>query len=134
MERTGRLKDMYELQSRFLADVSHEFKTPLAILKMHAGCFAACKDDEQKKAWYVIDATIDRLSRLVSNLLDVTKKCSSCGGLRKKRLLVEELLREVYDDCVVLARDRGVNFPISTCRAFILGEKDKLKEVSTEFY
>jgi len=128
-ERTERLKDMYKLQSKFLADVSHEFKTPLAILKMHAGCFASCKDHEQKKAWYVMDATIDRLSRLVSNLLDVTKKCSSCGGLRKSILLVEDLLRETYDDCMMLAQDKGVDFRISTCKISILGEKDKLKEV-----
>ena len=34
-ERTLRVKNMYEEQSKFLAEMSHEFQTPIAILKMN---------------------------------------------------------------------------------------------------
>lgn len=126
--RTERLKSMYESQSRFLADVSHEFKTPLAILKMHASVFAASKDIEQKRAWYVMDATLDRLSRMVSDLLDVTKAGSSREA-RRKNVFLEDLLRETRDDCAILAEDKGVHFYCSSEKISILGEWDKLKEV-----
>ncbi len=129
IERTKRLKSMYESQSKFLADVSHEFKTPLAILKMHAGVFAASKDAEEKRAWYVMDATLDRLSRMVGNLLDVTKQCSSQHGLRKKRILVKELLQETESDCAMLAEDKGIRLYFSSENFFVLGERDRLKEV-----
>jgi signal transduction histidine kinase len=127
--RTERLKSMYESQSKFLADVSHELKTPLAILKMHASVFAASKDAEQKKAWYVMDTTLDRLSRLVGNFLDVARRGSSPEGLCKKCVMVEDLLREARDDCAILAKDKGVGLFLSSEKMAILGERDKLKEV-----
>jgi signal transduction histidine kinase len=129
MARTEQLKSMYESQSRFLADVSHEFKTPLAILKMNAGIFAASEDAEQKKAWYVMDTTLDRLSRMVSNILDVNRTCSLRGGLCKKRISVEDLLRETHDDCVILVEDKGVTLRFVSDQMVILGERDRLKEV-----
>lgn len=127
--RTERLKSMYESQSKFLADVSHEFKTPLAILKMHAGVFAESKDVEQKKAWYVMDTTLDRLSRMVGNILDVTKTCSVQERSCKKGILVDNLLRETCDDCVMLVEDKGVSLRSSSERILVLGEWDRLKEV-----
>jgi two-component system phosphate regulon sensor histidine kinase PhoR len=127
--RTERLKSMYESQSKFLADVSHEFKTPLAILKMNASVFAASKDAEQKKAWYIMDTTLDRLNRLVSNLLDVTKSGLPPNESCKKRIVVEALLQETRDDCAILAEDKGVGLSFSSEKMSVLGEWDKLKEV-----
>jgi signal transduction histidine kinase len=127
--RTERLKSMYESQSKFLADVSHEFKTPLAILKMNASVFAASKDAEQKKAWYIMDTTLDRLNRLVSNLLDVTKSGLPLNESCKKRIVVEALLQETRDDCAILAEDKGVGLSFSSEKMSVLGEWDKLKEV-----
>jgi signal transduction histidine kinase len=127
--RTERLKSMYESQSKFLADVSHEFKTPLAILKMHASTFAASEDARQKKAWYVMDATLDRLTRLVGDLSDVTKMCSSREELHRECIIMGDLLQEVCDDCVILAEDRGVTLYLSSDKTSVLGEWDKLKEV-----
>ena len=128
-ERTERLKNMYESQSRFLADVSHEFKTPLAILKMHAVVFAVSKDAEQKKSWYVMDATLDRLTRLVSHFSDAAKLDSPQDGLRKAYISVKELLREIYDDCAILTEDKGVNLRLTSERIAVFGEEDRLKEV-----
>ncbi len=127
--RTERLKNMYESQSRFLADVSHEFKTPLAILKMHASAFSASENVEQKKAWYVMDATLDRLTRLVGHLSDASRLDSPQEILRKECIPAEELLRDAYDDCMVLAEDKGVALSFESEKTFLFGEKDKLKEV-----
>jgi signal transduction histidine kinase len=127
--RTERLKSMYESQSKFLTDVSHEFKTPLAILKMYAGIFAESKDTERKKAWYVIDTTLDRLNRMVSDILDVTRKKSTGDGSCKKRIIIKDLLRETRDECAILAESKKIGLCLLGSDISVLGERDRLKEV-----
>ena len=129
LAKTERLKNMYESQSQFLADVSHELKTPLAILKMHAHVFSNSKNAKQKKAWYVMDTTLDRLTRLVSDLLDAAREKTSCGIPQKKRIALHELLSEVYDDCAILAEDKGIRLSLQSEKISVFGERDKLKEV-----
>jgi signal transduction histidine kinase len=127
--RAARLKSMYESQSKFLVDVSHEFKTPLAILKMNAGVFADSEDAEQKRAWYVMDTTLDRLSRLVGNILDAARSGLPGDGSCKKSIVVKELLQDALDDCAILAEDKGVGLFLSSNEISVFGEWDKLKEV-----
>lgn len=129
LARTERLKNMYESQARFLTDVSHELKTPLAILKMHANVFAGSKNAKHKKAWYVMDTTLDRLSRLVGNLLETARPNASKRTSEKKCVSLDELLEEVRDDCILLAENKGVCLSLQREKARVFGERDKLKEV-----
>jgi signal transduction histidine kinase len=126
---TEHIKNMYESQSRFLTDVSHEFKTPLAILKMHAHVFSRSKNAKQQRAWYVMDTTLDRLSRLVSNLLDISRKNSLSHALLKEQITLDDLLSEVCDDCALLFEDKGIHLSLRTEHACVFGDRDKLKEV-----
>jgi two-component system sensor histidine kinase ResE len=128
-DRIKRLKNMYESQARFLTDVSHEFKTPLAILKMHASVFAVSNDAEQKKAWYVMDTTLDRLSRLVGNILDTARTNSLPDESFREYVAVKDLLFDACDDCVLLAEDKGIELHVSSEIMAVMGERDKLKEV-----
>ncbi len=130
LAQTEKLKDICESQSCFLADVSHEFKTPLAILKMHAGAFSGSEDPDQKKAWCVMDATLDRLTRLVGGFLDAVKKDVPSAPVHEKSIMIAHLLRDACDDCSVLFEDKGVALSVaSTEMLSVSGESDRLKEV-----
>ena len=70
-ERLARLK------TAFVADVSHELKTPLALMRLYAemldsGYFAE-DAAEGRRALRVILAECDRLGHLVENILDVSR-------------------------------------------------------------
>lgn len=128
-ERTERIKNMYEGQSRFLADISHEFQTPISILKGNVECLEKINNIKGKGEFYTIETTLDRLSRLVDNLLGIARLNSSKANLERRRIDVEELLEQTHDDCLVLARDKGVELSFSSEKCFVLGSIDKLKEV-----
>jgi len=128
-ERTERIKNMYEGQSRFLADLSHEFQTPISILKGNIECLEKMDNEKGKGEFYTIETTLDRLSRLVDNLLNIARLNSSKINLEKKPVNVERLLEQAYDDCLILARDKGVTISFSSQKCFVFGSADKLKEV-----
>ncbi|MGB7957966.1 MAG: ATP-binding protein [Minisyncoccia bacterium] len=128
-ERTERIRTMYHDQSKFLADLSHEFKTPLAILRMHLGVGAGSVSAEQRKAQYVMETTLDRLSRMVATLLDSARFNFSQASAPKQRVDLQSLLTDVCEDFEGIAKDRGVNLVVQGEQVSGAGDKDRLKEV-----
>lgn len=65
------LEASLERQKRFTADASHELKTPIAVIKAHAGLLKTEKDltDDAQESIESIDEASDRMTRLVKNLL-----------------------------------------------------------------
>jgi signal transduction histidine kinase len=63
-----------ELRDRFLANVSHDLKTPLTSLRLHAEMLADAAIDPATRARYatVVQAEGARMSALVEDLLDVS--------------------------------------------------------------
>ncbi len=62
----------YELQKEFVADASHELKTPLAVLKSCLNLIAKGDDESQELIKYS-QMEVDRLTNLTSNLLKLSE-------------------------------------------------------------
>ena len=70
------VEEAYNSQKRFIADASHELKTPLAIIKTNIDIIKANENDtikNQKKWFNYINFQTDRMSKLISNLLYLAK-------------------------------------------------------------
>ena len=82
-----------------------------------------------KSEFYTIETTLDRLSRLIDNLLGVARLNFSKANLEKKQINVRKLLEEAYEDCRVLAKDKKIKLSFSSERCSVFGSAYKLKEV-----
>ncbi len=71
-----RLTKLDEMKSEFVSNVSHELRTPLSIIKAYSeALLLQVKPDDhdtRKQFLSVIDSEADRLSKIVSNLLDLS--------------------------------------------------------------
>lgn len=70
------VEEAYNSQKRFIADASHELKTPLAVVKTNIELLNANKEDtiQNQKKWIdYISFQTDRMSKLVNNLLYLAK-------------------------------------------------------------
>lgn len=67
----SRLESAYEQQRRFVADASHELKTPLTVIKANTSLALADKNlaaADYREALEAVDAAADRTSRIVQDL------------------------------------------------------------------
>lgn len=94
------------LKSDFISNVSHEIKTPLAIIQSYATILANESLDEESRKNYLrtISDASKRLSTLVVNILQLNKLENQSVPMEKKTVNLEESLSEVifgFEDLLV---------------------------------
>ncbi|MDA1329672.1 MAG: GAF domain-containing protein [Chloroflexi bacterium] len=90
-----------ELQSDFLATVSHELKTPLGFIKGYATTLLRQDADwnkaESREFLSVIDEETDHLGNLVNNLIDSSRLQSGILEMELQDVEMETLIGELLD-------------------------------------
>lgn len=70
----GQIDTLLRREHRFIADAAHEMRTPLAILRLHAqNALQARNDEERKAALDFLIGGVDRLGRVVNQLLTMAR-------------------------------------------------------------
>lgn len=96
------LLEQIDRHRRYLfSAVSHDLRTPLASIKASASALlnpsASLSDADRAELASLIEAQSDRLSRVVSNLLDMTRIQAGTLVLDRRSLSVEEIVDAVLD-------------------------------------
>lgn len=124
----GRLEKLFTSQRRFLADVSHELRTPLTVIKGNVGLMRKLKTlDEESLSG--IESEVDRLTRLVGDLLFLAQAESGRMPLDQTPVELDTIMLEVYQQAKTLAGER-MNVIISEIdQVQVNGDRDRLKQV-----
>jgi two-component system, OmpR family, sensor kinase len=123
-----RLEALFTSQQRLLADVSHELRTPLTVIKGNADLMRRMKrlDEESLTS---IDQEAGRLTRLVGGLLLLAQAESGKLALNMKRVELDLLVTEVFQEMSILAGSR-VHVRLNEIdQAYVNGDRDRLKQV-----
>lgn len=123
-----RLEYLFNSQKRFLADVSHELRTPLTVIKGNADLIRrmGVLDDESMKG---IEKEIERLIRMVGDLLLLAQAESGSLPLDHNRLELDTILLEVIQQSKVLL-DESQSITIGEIdQVLVCGDRDRLKQV-----
>lgn len=124
----ARLERLLNSQRRFLADVTHELRTPLTVIKGNVGLMRMMKkyDDESLTS---IEAEVDRLTRLVGDLLLMTQAETGKLPLFFEIVEVDDLLFDIFDQMKVLSKGQH-DIRIGNIQpATVTGDRDRLKQV-----
>jgi signal transduction histidine kinase/DNA-binding response OmpR family regulator len=110
---TARVKALEQMKTNFFSNVTHEFRTPLAlILEPARRILAKTTEPETRKNARHIEANSHRLLRLVNELLDMAKLENGSMGLDLRHGNFAEMVREVYRAFLPLAEQRGVQLSL----------------------
>lgn len=89
------LREMDRQKNAFLAQLAHELRNPLAPIRNAARIFRMKQSAEPDVLWAseVIDRQVDHLTRLIDDLLDVSRISRNKLELRRQRIELQEVVR-----------------------------------------
>lgn len=100
-----------EERKRFVSDASHELKTPLASVKALIESLINSRSQDiafYKEILHDVNGEIDRMTRLVNDLLELAR-LDKIKSPRIKRVEVSEVISDVIDSLAPLAESKNVN-------------------------
>lgn len=118
----------------FVANASHELRTPLAsLLGFVETLQGPARDDAPARERFlsIMREQGQRMSRLIDDLLSLSRIELNLHLQPQDRLEVTPLVRHIIDTLTPLARERGVTifFEAPETRYFVLGDRDELLRV-----
>ncbi|BFO04490.1 MULTISPECIES: sensor histidine kinase [Pseudomonas] len=91
----AQIEQLLRREHRFIADAAHEMRTPLAILRLHAqNAQTATSEEERQKALGFLIAGVDRLGRVVNQLLTLARLEPRLAQHNREVIDLEELVTE----------------------------------------
>lgn len=134
IEDITEIKKLEQLRTDFAANVSHEMKTPLTSIKgfvetLQAG--AVDNPEMARKFLNIIMIEADRLTRLINDILSITKMESGNENVEIKKIALDRAVMEVCDLLKIHADEKEVKVNASPNEkpSFIMGNPDRVKQL-----
>jgi signal transduction histidine kinase len=109
-----RLEEAFNRQKRFSASAAHELKTPLATMKAGIQVLKIDKSttlDEYKENAQVIEASVDRLTQVVNDLLILASPNEEADELTDE-VNLDAMLETIFDELSPIYEYRGITYNI----------------------
>lgn len=124
----------WEQQRRFVADSSHELKTPLTVILANTGILKANRTDtiEQQINWIEnTEAEAKRMKKLIDNLLFLAKTDDMEIPVRHSRVNLSDVLFSTALSFESVAFERGVTLETSAIASdiHVSGNEEQLKQL-----
>jgi signal transduction histidine kinase len=130
-----KVKEAIEAKSQFMSMVSHELRVPLASIKESIAIvsdgFAGKIEKDQRNYLDIAIRNIDRLNRLIGDLLDFQKLEAGKMNFEMQDNNANEIAKEVYDTMLSSAKEKGVNLVLELDSSLptVSFDKDKINQV-----
>jgi len=133
VEANERLRELDQVKSNFISLVSHELRTPLTAIKgFIVTLFHYDKEiPAEKRRVYlgVLNEETDRLTRLINELLDISRIESGRMEILWRLVSVPEIVQRVFKTLSVNAKTIRLEHDFSANFPSIVADPDKLEQV-----
>ena len=126
-----------EMRKDFIANVSHELKTPIALIQGYAEGLneGLCEDEESRKYYTeVIMDESEKMNKMVKQLLTLSSLESGNSILHKENFNMTSLTDGVLSSISILIGEKNVKVDFDTSRdVFLYADEFKIEEVVTNY-
>ncbi len=114
-ELIERVDELEEKRRAFVSDASHELKTPLSIIKLLSDSLIQTPNPDPKFVREFLGdmgAEVERLTRIVQRLLDLTKM-DQTSQLQIDMVSIGEIVTDVFEKLEPLAQNKEITFTLT---------------------
>jgi signal transduction histidine kinase len=126
-------KELDEMKSQLLSTVSHELRTPLASIKGFATTLlrqdVEWDDATRREFLAIIDEESDRLSELISNLLDMSRIEAGALSIECSPTDLLSLVQEVVAEFQVMTRDHQFRAVLPPALPLVWADPRRIRQV-----
>jgi two-component system phosphate regulon sensor histidine kinase PhoR len=124
------IKKLENMRSQFVANVSHELKTPLTSIKGFAETLKYVKDDKKRIQFLdIIDEEVERLTRLINDILTLSD-IEAHNTMKKENFYVDEVVNNIFCLMKYTADSKNINLSIvDSTHTKLAGDKDMFKQM-----
>ena len=127
------IKDVFYKQKQFIADASHELKTPLTIIKTNTSLVLSNPEDtvkNQRKWINYINLQTDRMSELVNEMLSLAKLDTEENTLLISSINISKIIESMILQFDTIIYENGINLYTKIDNdIFITGDKESIKKL-----
>ncbi len=129
------IQHLEDMRRSFIANVSHDLRTPMTTISGFVGGIldgTIPQEDEKRYLSIVMDET-NRLSRLVTDLLDISKLEQGKFTLEKRELDINELIRLSVIKLEKRITEKNIHLTVNfqAENQWVLADKDSIQRVLT---
>jgi len=125
------------MRKQFISDVSHELKTPIALIQGYAeGLIENVNSDEESKKFYaeVILDESNKMDTLVKQLLELMKLEYGNRQFNNEKFNIIELINEIIRKCNVMIENKKINIKFyPTKPIYVLADSFYIEQVVTNY-
>jgi heavy metal sensor kinase len=132
-ELLARLESSMQQQRQFMADASHELRTPVATTRTAANVALQQRhrdEEEYRRTLEIIEQQAARLSRLVDDMFTLARADSGTYPVRMQPMYVDEVIEEIVGAARVLASTKQVEIHVDAATsASFVGDEDLIRRL-----
>lgn len=120
---------VHDVRRDFVANISHELKTPIGALSLLSEAVLGSKDDPESVVKFAtrMQSEAKRLTDLVQEIINLSRVQDSDPLQLAQEVGVEYMIREAIDQCQITADNRGITVTYAeSTPAIVLGDRDQL--------
>ena len=124
-----RMRNLDDSRSEFVANVSHELKTPITSIKILAESLTAQTDvpnEKYREFMEDIVEEVDREDRIINDLLSLVKMDRAGANLSIEKVDIDQMIEEIIRRLGPIAQKAGVEMVFETIRP-VIAEVDETK-------
>lgn len=127
-------KRLEKTRKEFIAGVSHELKTPLAVMK---SCLAIIKDgiaaEKREHYFQAMEDEIQRMDVLVVNMLDLAKFASGTYKPEMAPFAIDQAITEAARSLAEPIGEKNLSLTLNLCSLRVVGHQGLISRVITNF-
>ncbi|KOA18154.1 signal transduction histidine-protein kinase BaeS [Clostridium homopropionicum DSM 5847] len=129
------LQKRHKLQRDFIANVSHDFKTPLSVIRSYSEAIkdGIVNDYQVKEYSEEIIKEVDRLNNLVIGIMELSKLQGGELKLNKQNFNIENSLKECAERFSTVAKNKNIALILNSENVEVFGDEAYILRVLYNF-